>query len=1016
MRLLAKLLLVIAASLTLSVGGPASALDPARSVQQYKHTRWTADDGAPPALRALAQGADGYLWIGSATGLYRFDGVAFERIALDRPRVNRLSVSSILVAADGAVWAGYADGGLSVFRGGVFRDAGMPRPDAFVMAIVQTRDNVIWTALGRLDAPLVRYSRGRWEEIGESWGLPRERLVSILAARDGTLWVATGEALFFLKGGAQRFQRAAEVPTGHASLAEDAAGRIWSSDATGSHLIADSLGPGVRRLAYPTPEQRRNTRTFFDRDGNLWGLTRDAGFFRVRSPRSSDGESGAAAEAVDHFRQQDGLASDNVRAMLEDREGNVWVASALGLDQFRAASVVVEPALTKTPRWGDSLLGASDGTVYIGEADTVYRVRPHGRPEPFLRRTGEVQAICEGPDKAVWVVLQDVVVRIDGERITRGPGPGKVDQDISDCAVDAQNTLWLTAIRDGMIRRVPGGWERVMTPPAQGGFAPTTLIANRGRRLLVASSRSLAWVDFPKPAEVIIGEGAGLNPINVIFEAPESLLFGGGFGLAEVRGGRVRQLSAERHPALRDITGLLQTAAGETWLIGLAGIVRLSADRLDAAFADPNRDLQPMVLDFRDGLPSIFNRDGKRDVVRGGDGRLWFATSAGTVWVDPGRLSRNPLAPRVVISALKAGGVTHRDPTRVTLPKGASSGEIGYTALSLTMPDRVQFRYRLEGMDRGWVDPGPRRQMFFTNLGPGTYRFRVIAANNDGVWNRQGATLEFTIPPTFVQSKWFLLLCALLVGAVLSSLYVMRLRQVTARVRAGLEVRLAERERIARELHDTLLQGFQGLVLRFQSVADRIPPDQPLRPIIDDVLDRADAVLVEGRDRVHELRHTAMDLDLAQALTNTAGELAADRPVRFNLTVEGKPRELHPMVREEVQRMGEEAIRNAFQHARASTIEVAIAYRRDQLRLDVRDDGVGLSDEVAQAGERPGHYGLIGMRERALRIGGLLNVISRKGAGTEILLSVPGRSAYAARQRRWRMPLLKPDIARDEAS
>ncbi len=553
------------------------------------------------------------------------------------------------------------------------------------------------------------------------------------------------------------------------------------------------------------------------------------------------------------------------------------------------------------------------------------------------------------------------------------PRPRIKDVGAYDCAVDRRNTLWLSALDDGVFRRTAGGWEQLMVPQRQHVSAPGTMIAARdGRVVLYIEPTALRWIDYPSQTDIAPRPYGSLRGLNALYETPDGLLFSGPFGLGRQRAGKTAFLSADRVPALADATGMAQTPDGATWLIGKSGIVEVSTQALNRAFDDPRAQLRPAILDIRDGLPGVYVKDGKRDAVRGGDGRLWFATTAGVVWVDPGRLSRNPLAPRVVISALKAGGVTHRDPTRVTLPKGASSGEIGYTALSLTMPDRVQFRYRLEGMDRGWVDPGPRRQMFFTNLGPGTYRFRVIAANNDGVWNRQGATLEFTIPPTFVQSKWFLLLCALLVGAVLSSLYVMRLRQVTARVRAGLEVRLAERERIARELHDTLLQGFQGLVLRFQSVADRIPPDQPLRPIIDDVLDRADAVLVEGRDRVHELRHTAMDLDLAQALTNTAGELAADRPVRFNLTVEGKPRELHPMVREEVQRMGEEAIRNAFQHARASTIEVAIAYRRDQLRLDVRDDGVGLSDEVALAARRPRR------RRRPLRRGRP----GRRAAGT----------------------------------
>ena len=266
------------------------------------------------------------------------------------------------------------------------------------------------------------------------------------------------------------------------------------------------------------------------------------------------------------------------------------------------------------------------------------------------------------------------------------------------------------------------------------------------------------------------------------------------------------------------------------------------------------------------------------------------------------------------------------------------------------------------------------------------------------MWNRHGATLEFTIPPTFLQSVWFKLLLALALAAILWFAYALRLRQVTANIRAGHQVRMAERERIARELHDTLLQGFHGLVLRFQAVADRVPPDHPARRPMDDALDHADEVLVEGRDRVRALRGAAGEGDPAQALVAAAAEAAvelAGAPPRFDLTVEGRPRPLHPVVGEELQRIGEEAIRNAFRHAQAKSVVAELTYGRGQLRLDIRDDGVGLPGDVAAAGERAGHYGLTGMRERAQRIGGALSVISRAGAGTEVLLSIPGRSAYA---------------------
>ena len=629
----------------------------------------------------------------------------------------------------------------------------------------------------------------------------------------------------------------------------------------------------------------------------------------------------------------------------------------------------------------------------------MYRVRPGGSPERVLAGAGESEALCEGPDGAVWMVTQQRITRLNGGRLTtidRPPSP----IGLSDCAVDRHNVLWVTG-NEGLFRRTGKGWQLYPMPDTEA----LPILATRDRRLLVShTAESLRRIDFPYRTDFVVNRGRALRRLRTIYEGSGGFLLGGGFGLARLqeRSGRARVqfLDPERITAFSSIVGISQTPSGETWLLGKRGIAHLPTAALNRAFDNPALPLQPTVLDFRDGLEGTLSRDGKREAVRGGDGRIWFATTAGAVWVDAENLVLNKTPPRVAVSGLKSGALSYRDPVNVTLPRGTSMFEIDFAALSLSIPERVRVRYMLEGVSTGWMDPGMRRQAFYTNIGPGTYRFRVIAANEDGVWNREGATLEFTIPPTFLQSGWFKLLCLIGVGVLLWLAYSVRLRQVTARVRAGLEVRLAERERIARELHDTLLQGFQGLVLRFQAVANRIPPDQPLRPLMDEALDRAEAVLIEGRDRVRELRATSGDL--TQTLLDTAHELADTWPVRFDLTIEGTPRTLHPMVRDEVQHIGEEALRNAFQHAKASTIEAVITYLAGELRFDLRDDGIGLPADIASSGEREGHFGLIGMRERATRIGGTLTVSSRKGAGTEILLSIPGAAAYAERRgRRW---------------
>ncbi|HEY0301853.1 MAG TPA: triple tyrosine motif-containing protein, partial [Rhizomicrobium sp.] len=328
---------------------------------------------------------------------------------------------------------------------------------------------------------------------------------------------------------------------------------------------------------------------------------------------------------------------------------------------------------------------------------------------------------------------------------------------------------------------------------------------------------------------------------------------------------------------------------------------------------------------------------------------------------------------------------------------------------SLSVPERVRFRYRLEGVDDAWIDPIDRRQAFYTNLGPGEYRFRVIAANNDGVWNGKGATLTFSIPPTFVQTKWFALLCVLAGLVVLWLLYSLRLQQVAARIRGRMEERLSERERIARELHDTLLQGFQGLVLRFQAVADRIPAGEPLRRMMEDVLERADEIIVEGRDRVRNLRARDEDDDLSRVLAATVEKLAPDSTVGFRLTSEGTPRAIHAVVRDEISKIGQEAVFNAIQHAEAKSIEIAVVYKRSELRVVIRDNGKGIDPHILGRGGREGHYGLIGMRERAKQIRAAFTLSSRPGAGTEIVLTVPASIAFTDKRNSlfpWRRNLI----------
>ncbi|HEY8562539.1 MAG TPA: triple tyrosine motif-containing protein [Pyrinomonadaceae bacterium] len=414
--------------------------------------------------------------------------------------------------------------------------------------------------------------------------------------------------------------------------------------------------------------------------------------------------------------------------------------------------------------------------------------------------------------------------------------------------------------------------------------------------------------------------------------------------------------------------------------------------------------------------------------IEGTDGRIWFSTSRGIVWIDPRHIFKNPAPPPVLIRSLVADEQTYDPSPSLQLPKGTTRLRIEFTALSLSIPERVRFRYRLEGVDDGWRDSADlKRDADYTNLGPGNYRFRVIASNNDGVWNEEGATLEFSIAPMFYQTLWFrslvFFLSLLLTAFILYLLYRWRVRLVTERLNLGFEERLAERTRIAHELHDTLLQGFFGASMRLQAVSNLLPSKtEKAKENLDDVLDQIDVVLAEGRRAIWDINSSdAAEKDLGQAFTLVGEDLSKTYPANFSLTIEGESRPLQPLVRDQIYRIGREALINAFRHSQATKIELEIEYAPKHLRLVIRDNGCGIQPDVLSAG-REGHLGLPGMRNYAEKIEAELKIWSRGESGTEVELIVRQKIAYvkkssgglAGRLSRFYRRRSAPDRAKDQ--
>ncbi|WP_457354356.1 sensor histidine kinase [Sphingomonas sp. UYP23] len=942
----------------------------------------------------MAQSADGYLWIVSSDGLIRFDGVSFERMpALNDPKLGEYQAFSVHASPNGDVWIGYRPGAVALYRKGHLYNLNMPNPPEFLTFIEDDGRGGLWVVSGRGDAALSHYHSGKWEVMGDAQGV-HGQVGRVFIDRSGITWVVEQSHILFLKPGARRFTMTPAQMTYPAQISQGLDGRRWLSDRSGLRPLPDypngATDPAIPAKGYEDVAFRTS---WFDPTGNLWGTDAAKGLFQIPVDKLDD------AEARFHplrFTAADGLTSNRTLTSLMDREGNIWVGTDAGLDRLREAVVRPQPGLNPISiNWG----GVSDvqGNVYIVDDDGIHVIGRNGILTTISNLIGETtSAPCRRRDGSVVVLTSNAVwqLRPSGVKIL-----GTAPEAAFACTDDARGRLWMWGPQKHLQWWDRLGWHE--QPTSNEKLTPAGLATTpSGVALLRVGATDLMKLGRAT-TPLIKASSIGVGAIWTVNEGKQDLLISGNLGLAGVRNGVIRQIKGDRFPWLTKLRSIAQTSGGDTWMQSPAGIVRVRTGDLERAFEDPTAPLPHDLFDAADGLVSKGQKNGLwgDQIFEGADGIVRFLTGAGVVTINPRLIMRNTLAPPVVVSSLTSGGEKYLDPTTVNLAAGRTNIRIAYSALSLSVPGRVRFRYKLDGFDENWVDPGRRREAVYANLAPGSYRFNVIAANNDGVWNRQGATLLITVAPTFFQTIWFKVLCVMLIVAVLWWAYQVRVRQLVNRMNTAMGIRLTERERIARELHDTLLQSFQGLMLQLQAVANRLPPGQSERHSLEQALQSADGALVEGRNRVNELRTDTVDRDFSKRLVALADELGSTQDVHFKLTVEGRPRAVTPLVEDELQRIGEEALRNAYQHSKATKIEGKVGYRGEILTLEIRDDGVGLPAEVSSLGSRSGHYGLLGMRERARRIGGVISIVSEDGKGSVVLVSVPAKTAYVVSHR-----------------
>jgi signal transduction histidine kinase len=566
--------------------------------------------------------------------------------------------------------------------------------------------------------------------------------------------------------------------------------------------------------------------------------------------------------------------------------------------------------------------------------------------------------------------------------------------------------VWAGTLTSGVSEFKDGRFATYTTADGLASNTVSAILETRDGTIWFATPNGLSSLSRGHWTTYATGDGLPSNSVNCLFEDSSGVLWiGTSRGLAFFKSGRV-QVPRDPPDSLREEAfGMSEDKEGWLWIATSGHVLRVSNQKLSSGVLS---SAEVCEYGAADGLPNAKGVKRSRSVIADGEGRIWFSLTRRLSVVDPSHITNSSAPALPHVEAIMADNDPITVGELVRIPSSRRRITFMYSGLSLAVPERIRFRYFLDGFDRGWSEPTAAREAVYTNLSPGSYRFRMIASNSYGQWNDSEAAIWLAVDPAFWQTWWFRVSCTVAFLALLWSLYQLRLRQVARQFNTRLEERVSERTRIARDLHDTLLQSFHGLLLRFQTVSNLLPAGEPKQKL-DSAIDQAAQAITEGRDAVQGLRSSTVETnDLALTINTLGQELASGETnpnaAEFHVEVEGTPQNLHPILRDEVYRIAGEALRNAFKHAQAQRIEVEIRYDERQLRLRVRDDGKGIDAKHFDGDRYVGHYGLRGMRERAKLMGGKLAVWSELDSGTEVELGIPASRAYEtspARRRSW---------------
>ena len=936
----------------------------------------------------MAQTPDGYLWLGTQAGLIRFDGLKFRLFDSSNTEALKASmITSLLCDRRGALWIGTAGGGLARMQEGVIRTwtAADGLSNDFVQALCEDRDGRIWAGT---NSGLNLLADGRLVPFAAQAGLQGKEVWALAATPAGALWIGTrGHGLLLLEQGMLTRMTAQEGFSGTqvVSLLADRAGKLWIGTEKGLFLRREGrFAPLAGALAL---RQMTVAALVEDRAGNLWIGTKEHGVFRYHDDR------------CEQFSEAQGLPNAWVYSMFEDRDGGLWIGLYVGglsrlkygpvltwttAEGLGADMVMVVGASHRGGVWA----GLSNGQVarFDGERFASYSVRDglSGRA---------IQSICEDGDGDLWVGTDQGLMRFAGgviapsRRRTYTTADGLPDNWIFAIHADREKRLWV-ATRNRGLSLLRG--TRFVNFTKQDGLADDFVSIMRDRRqggLWIGTLGGISLYREGRFQNFTARNGLTNDSISALYEDEDGVLWIGttGGGLNVLAGERIRAVRKKDGLPNETLFQLLDDARGNLWCGSENGIFRLRKSEIQAFLRRERTPLRAVSFGLGEGMRTQ-TCSGIPGGARSIDGRLWFPTVKGLSMVEPARMESDSFRIPVVIENVDAD----REPLALSegigLAPGVSRLSFHYSGVRLSAPERVRFRYRLEGYDPDWIDAATERQADYTNLSPGTYRFRVMAGDDAGNWTEPGAALTFTKRPWFYQTWWFYALCAVAMAGLIRGGYRIRLRQVQARHAAVLE----ERTRMARELHDTLVQGYVGIGTMLESALRHLgeAPDLARRQV--EVARRvARHSLTESRRAVNDLRSEILaDHDLFDAVRQTVAEATARAGIPVRFEVDGRAPRFRPEAEQQALRIVQEAVSNAVRHASPGTITLRMRSLPQRIELRVADDGSGFPIERAFS-TMDGHFGLIGMRERAARLGAEFRVESRPGNGTEIFLSVP---------------------------